>query len=162
MQTRAGFTLIETLLYIAIFSVILVAGIVGAYNIIEGTTRFNRRVLVEAEANFLLRKFSLATENILAVTEPNVPGVGESQFIATRDLGGSTEDVSFAVVNGRMELARNAQPALPLSSDNVTVGNFLVTVVDDPLDGKPGALTITFTVDGKPYTMTRFLRIDPT
>ena len=154
---KGGFTIIETLVYIVIFSIILTAGIASAYNLIEGTNRFNQKVLVESEANFVLRKLSLSLENVTAVTVPN-----PQTLTITRSLGATTEDLIFTESSGQMLLQRDGGTPLPLTTSRVIVSNFLVNLNDNPSDGKAGSVTVSFEVNGKSFSMMRILRTDTT
>ncbi len=57
---QKGFTLIEVIIYIALFSIVIGGGMIAAYEIIQSTDSGTNHVIVEEEANFLLRKINWA------------------------------------------------------------------------------------------------------
>jgi prepilin-type N-terminal cleavage/methylation domain-containing protein len=159
---KKGFTLIETLLYIAIFGIILVAGISAAYNLIESTTRFNNKILVESEANFVLRKLSLSLENVTAVNSPNA-----QTLCLTRQTPTGTENLIFTINGSVVTLDRpgascTASAPIEITTGRVTVGSFVVDHEDDPFDSKAGAVQVDFEIDGRAFSIRRFLRTDTT
>ena len=56
MKKLKGFTLIETMIYTALFSIIIGGGIVSAYQIITSTQGSSNQLISEQEADFLMRK----------------------------------------------------------------------------------------------------------
>lgn len=68
---QGGFTLIETLIYIALFGMILTGVIVSSYPLFTNTERSMASVTDEGEAAFILRKFSWAMNSATAVSVPN-------------------------------------------------------------------------------------------
>lgn len=79
---QSGFTLIETLLYIALFVIILGAVLVATYNMIESTDKTQYRSLIHNEAQFGVRKMhwllngatnvSVPTADILQITNTSL------------------------------------------------------------------------------------------
>ena len=56
LRSNQGFTLIEALIYIVLFSVVIGGGLATAFYLIQGTDDLRREALAEAEANFVLRR----------------------------------------------------------------------------------------------------------
>ena len=53
-----GFTLIETLMYLALFALIIGGGMTATYQIIESTAGSASHILLQEEGNFILRKIA--------------------------------------------------------------------------------------------------------
>jgi prepilin-type N-terminal cleavage/methylation domain-containing protein len=159
---RRGFTLIETLLYIAIFGIVLVAGISASYNLIESTNRFNKKILVESEANFALRKLSLALENVSVVTAPLPPGTVDDQLEVLRSLPSGTEIQYFTTSGGQLFLEVDAGGAVPLTTSRVIFDNLNVVYIDNSSDGLAGEVRVDFQINGKSFSLRKFLRTDNT
>src|SRR4030042_506817 len=60
LPSQAGFTLIESLLYIALFSIIIGGALVAVYQMIESSDAVSAKNIVEMEGSFLLRKIDWA------------------------------------------------------------------------------------------------------
>jgi hypothetical protein len=58
MKHTKGFTLIETLMYLALFTLIIGGGMLATYQIIESTTASYGHILLQEEGNFILRKIA--------------------------------------------------------------------------------------------------------
>lgn len=58
LNTNKGFTLIEVVIYLALFSIIIGGALVSVYNIIESSGKLENKVVMQEEANFLLRKIN--------------------------------------------------------------------------------------------------------
>src|SRR3989338_3513166 len=56
----SGFTLLEAVIYIALFAVIIGGVVGGAYQVIQSSTAAQGQALVYEEANFLLAKINWA------------------------------------------------------------------------------------------------------
>jgi prepilin-type N-terminal cleavage/methylation domain-containing protein len=152
---KKGFTLIETLLYIAIFGIILVAGISAAYNLIESTTRFNNKVLVESEANFVLRKLSLGLENVTNAAVSNT--ASEYSVALTRSSPSETLTFSIPITAGEVTINHGAG-ALPITTSRVSVtdGNVIYT---NPASGL-SSVQVDFKINGRAFSIRRFLRLE--
>ena len=55
-----GFALIEMVVYIGLFSIVIGGGMVATYQIMESTNAGTSHVILQEEANFLLRKINWA------------------------------------------------------------------------------------------------------
>jgi len=69
--SQLGFTLFETLIYIALFGFIMSGAIVSAYQIFEGTSQVQSIAQREIELNFLLRKINWAIDGATSVSTPS-------------------------------------------------------------------------------------------
>ena len=65
-----GFTLIETIIYIALFSIIISLVIGAVYQIIQGSEDLQKNIVAEAEAHFLMRKTEWALAGVSAINSP--------------------------------------------------------------------------------------------
>ncbi len=169
MSTQRGFTLIETLIYLALFAIVIGGGMVAVYQIVEGSNRNNTKVIVEEEANFLLRKVDWALGAASSVATP-APGLPAPSLAVTK-LGFAQNPLVFdlddpdADGSGNLRLKRAAGTATNLNSSNVTVSNLIFQRVAGAA-GLPDKLTTSFTISsnlyGQPFSedfsTTKFLR----
>src|SRR4030042_5686193 len=70
LPSQAGFTLIESLLYIALFSIIIGGALVAVYQMIESSDAVSAKNIVEMEGSFLLRKIDWALTGISDTCTP--------------------------------------------------------------------------------------------
>lgn len=63
-KIKNGFTLIEIVVYLALFSILFGGAIVASYNLIEGNARSQTEVLMQNEGDFLIAKISWAIANL--------------------------------------------------------------------------------------------------
>jgi type II secretory pathway pseudopilin PulG len=68
-----GFTLIETIIYLALFALVVGGGMVAVYQIISSTDATNNKVILQEEANFLLRKIDNTLTGAVAVSVSSSP-----------------------------------------------------------------------------------------
>jgi len=74
MKNTPGFTLIETIIYLALFSVIIGGGMVAAYQIAANTEANYNHIILEEESNFLLRKIN---QSLVGAASVDFPAPGE-------------------------------------------------------------------------------------
>ena len=139
---QKGFTLIETLIYIALFGIILTGVITASYPLITGAERLSQRVTAESEAAFVLHKIggSLASVSSVLVSGGNT--------LTVTPLSGS--QYSFSLNGTVME-----QGSVPLTASRVKFSNFSVTPPTTPAAGNaPHQLTVSFIADGESFSQT--------
>lgn len=137
-----GFTLIETLLYLALFTLIIGGGMAAAYQIIQSTEATHQKVIIQEEADFLLRKLEWALSGAT---------VGNVSFTATT----LTVTISGVPVTFSWD-----------GNDNITLDSALLNssfVKVKPVAGvmfnMPSSerVDITFTVNEQPFNETIYL-----
>ena len=68
---QKGFTLIEILIYLGIFSFVIGGLLYVIYGMIQGSSKLQSGVVIEEEAAFLLRKFDWAMVGASDITVPS-------------------------------------------------------------------------------------------
>ena len=68
INPQSGFTLIETILYIALFVFIMAAVVLATYNMIASTDKSQYRSLIHNEGQFVIRKFNSVLNGASSVT----------------------------------------------------------------------------------------------
>jgi hypothetical protein len=80
MNYNKGFTILEMVIYIALFSIIIGGGMTAAYQIIGGGYADTNHVILQEEANFLMRKIDWAvSDNAASVTGSRLEVTKNSQ-----------------------------------------------------------------------------------
>jgi prepilin-type N-terminal cleavage/methylation domain-containing protein len=85
-MTTRGFTLIEVLLYIAIFGLLMAGTMRVAYALSSSEARDTARAMLQTEGDFILEKFSYAASHASAVSLP-IAGKSGTQLSLTMATG---------------------------------------------------------------------------
>ena len=86
MKTISGFTLIETIVYLALFSILMGGIVLTAYNLFEGAGRNQVQAMVNNEGTFLIGKIQWALSGTQSVDQP-VSGTVGSQLLVNKVIG---------------------------------------------------------------------------
>ncbi|OGI68550.1 hypothetical protein A2738_01575 [Candidatus Nomurabacteria bacterium RIFCSPHIGHO2_01_FULL_42_15] len=73
-NNKSGFTLIEVIIYIALFSLLLGTAFVAAYQLIDGSVRLGTKNTIQDEGNFIMRKINWALTGVDPSTVPVISG----------------------------------------------------------------------------------------
>lgn len=133
---KRAFTLLETIIYIALLSVILTGLMVAVYPLFTGAERNTAKVNAEGEAAFILRKVAWALSSAASVSEPAAGSSGDTLTI----VGG----VSLAENDGAIEV-----DGVPITNSRVEVSDFSVTHTA-PSGNTPRLIEVSFKIDGTP------------
>ncbi len=148
-SSQNGFTLIEVLVYLALFSILMSGAIVGAYQLLQGGAHDRSLAFTQSEGTFITRKLnwalSGASDAILA---------GSQLDITRLDLG---EVLHIDASGPNLTLRRNAGPAVVLNSDEFKPQN-VVFLVTPGSNGTPTLVTINFTIHNRPFVLKKYLR----
>jgi len=119
-DNKSGFTLIETVLYIALLAILIGGGMVGVYNILEGSGRTLQSTYREQEAYFITRKIDATLSEATEVTLPDV-NLGTDAY---KQLTVQTDDGTVIIdcpdcdsdEGGQIFLKRGVKDPVPLNS----------------------------------------------
>ena len=144
-----GFTLLETLIYIALLAVIMGGTLAAVYNVLQGAGRVSAHNTTQEEGNFVLRKIDWALSSASnIVVAPSTLTVGR--------YDGNTVD--FRINSGVVEMRESAGGFgyLPITTSNVAVGGLVFT--NHPAVGAgPQGVTATLVIDGLTFETTKYL-----
>ena len=101
-----GFTLIETIIYLALFSVLMTGALVAAYNLMEGGKRMQTRAMLQEEGHFLLGKIEWSMFGASSIDEPGANAFGTTLRVTKFD--GTT--VTFDYVGNALRIDTGAGP----------------------------------------------------
>lgn len=102
-QPNQGFTLIEALIYIVLFTFIIGAGVASAFYLIQDTDDLRREAFAEAEANFVLRRI----DNLISgATSVSIISGGEGISVggSSIELDDANNQVTFDGGAGAIDL----------------------------------------------------------
>src|SRR3989344_8757434 len=139
-KNTLGFTLLETLIYLLLFTIVIGGGMVATYNVIESTAAGRNQIILQEEANFLFRKIDWA------LTGSIINSVGGSTLVIYKNSNTHilTQSGSNLTIDGSF-----------LNSGSILVSNLVFA--DIPANGaKPRGIKTSFTLttsqSGRPET----------
>lgn len=150
-HNRTGFTLIETLIYLALLMLIMSSAVVSAFYIIDSSEKEKTNLNTIAEAGFLLRKidWALTGADAVDVSVPGVMSVTKNSFPAN--------PVVIDSVSGRARIATGGTMPVALTGDRVSITG--LTFQNTPaMPLQPQGIMANFTADGKNFELTKYLR----
>lgn len=157
LKTAAGFTLIETIIYLALFAMFMGGAIAAAYNIFEASDRNQAKAMAQEEGNFLVAKIEWALSGAQIINSPPAP-LADSTLWVTRVDGfdGAGAPILTPVVislsGTDMRLVINPAINTPITLNNsaVTITNLSFSHTYPSGDGiNPESLSASFTVSTK-------------
>lgn len=150
-----AFTLIETIIYAALFSVIIGLTIGAVYNIIEGSDDLQKNIIADAEAHFLMRKIGWVLTGVSAINLPVSGATGASLSVDKTSY--SQNPVVFDLDSGNMRIKKDIGSPVILNNANITVSDLEFQHLAAGLY-RPAAIKVSFKVNGEPFSTTIYLR----
>ena len=148
-KSDKGFTLLEALIYIALFTLIIGGAMVTVFQIIQGTAANYNHIILQEEANFLLRKINWALSGETTIITPTTSSPS-GLLLVTKIVEGAPTNLTFQDNANDYACSPNTlclkrTEAFPLNSSNVLVTNitFVRTLGNN---GKPDSLTTSLTI----------------
>lgn len=150
-MSRSGFTLIETIIYIAILGVLL-GSVLGIYYGFADSQADNLiRALVQSEANFAMRKISWGMTGAAAI---NQPASGATSTVLSIDsYEDSVNPIVFDLLGDRLRLARAGGTAENLTNSRVSVSHLEFTHLP-AVGNQPEGISVSLTLQAPPLPAT--------
>lgn len=143
-----GFTLIETLIYLALFSMLFTGILLSSYGFFTSVEHVSSLVVGENEAAFVIYKINAILNASRSIAEPTTHG--DVLRVTTTD----SDVYIIRNVEGAITLQKNSASPVLLTAERVTFSNFSAT--NTPKNaGLPHHLEYTFSVDGTPISPIR-------
>lgn len=136
---QTGFTLVELLLYLALFGVLL-SNLVGIGFMLRGQEQKSQSVLtIETEANFVRDKIAWLLNNAYVVA-PTSGSTGETLIVRSPD----DIDTTLIINNGQLVLQTSTDTPVPLTTTGSEASHLTVQVDN-------GQLNLDFNLNGQTY-----------
>ena len=120
-----GFTLIETIVYLAIFAIIMTGTISSVYAIFSSSARNQTKALTQEEGSFLLAKIDWALTGTQTINQPNDGNPSTVDYGNTLSVtkfdSSAGNPIVIAVTGGVMTISRAGNPAVVLNNTNTTI-----------------------------------------
>lgn len=142
--SKSGFTLLDTMIYAALFAVTIGSVLVVVYQIIEGRFRLLARVELVEETNFLMRKIEWALAGLDVVNQPAANATGTT--LSVNKLGYGSNPIVITSTSSVATIAYGGGPAASLTNESLLVRN----LVFEHLGGTNPGVKVTFTADFRP------------
>ncbi len=141
-----GFTLVETMIYIALFGVLIGGAVVSAYQVLSGGAHNQKAVEIQQEGTFINRKINWE------IAQADTASVSGGALVL------EPGHVVFAQSGAHMTIARGASGTpFPLSSDAFALAN-TAFVVTPGTAKKPTSVRVAFDLGQVPFVFARYLR----
>lgn len=156
-KKRTGFTLIETVIYIALFSILMTSGFSATYQIIENADLLNKTTRVVEEGNFVLRKISWALSGMDSGVLPTISGSGCSQSLSVSKTNIPNPirlRVNTVAGINYVELQDDGLTYYPLTTINASTSCLKFSSIP----GNPYGIIATTTINGKDFVIKKYAR----
>jgi type II secretory pathway pseudopilin PulG len=154
ISKQKGFTLLETLVYIALIMFVMGAGIAGAYYLIDSSDSDNAEINTLAEAEFLLRKIDWVLTGVNTINVP-APGSDAPKLSVNKTVGPNPIEIETS--SEQAQIKRGGGPTEILTGDRVKITGMKFTLIDN-LAPKPDAVKAEFYADSKYFELYKYLR----
>lgn len=145
----------ETIIYIALFGILMSGAVIGAYNLFEGSDHNITATRIQEEGTFLNRKINWA---LSGATNASVSGGGSILTITRPDLGAQSPLVISGTATVKtMTIARGVGTAVQLNSDRFPINNVEFTY-QASVNGRPPSVSVNFLVQDKSFSFRDYLR----
>ena len=154
---KRAFSLIETIIYIALLSTLIGGVYMSAFYLIQSSETESASLRIGQELNFILGKIDWALTGVSQIQTPIGPPSGMTLRISKYNF--SDNPLEFTLKDGRFFLSRKGGTPVPLNSQNVLVEQALFTYLSpDPTAGKPAGIEAVITINGRTATTTHYVR----
>lgn len=124
MSGKKGFTLIEILIYCGIVSVFVTVSLLSAYQIIEYSSKLEKRRELNENHRFLIQKLGWVLSGVTSVNYPQ-EGI-PNNALSINKINFSANPIIIDSLNGAMRIASGGGPAIELMNNNyASVSNLL-------------------------------------
>lgn len=148
---KRGFTLIETMIYVALFVIIIGGGFVGAYQVISSSDYANRQSVIDEEGNFVIRKIEWALSGTQTINSPALGVTGSTLSINKYNFA-PNNPVVFDLNMGVVRLKKGSGSPISLTTSNVVVSNLSFTQI------ATSGIRASLTIQGKIFETTKYIR----
>ncbi len=146
MKYKNGFTLIEAIIYIALFSILIGGALVATYQLMQGADSLNSKKTLQEEGNFVLRKLDWALTGVKSFSIPN-----SRQIIITKDTG---DTVEIKLLNNTIQMRENLGTFASTTTSNLIVNNLQFQSIGT----NPLGIIATTTINGVDFVITKYIR----
>lgn len=144
-----GFTLIEAIVYLALFTILMGGGVAAAFNLFEAASRGDTRTMLQEETDFLIAKVNWTMSGAQAVTAPSTGATGGALTVVKWDT--SVGNPIVIARNGtNLVMTKAGGSEIILNNTNVQITDLSFTHVAASGDGvDPESVTGVITLSAR-------------
>ena len=127
-SSLTGFTLIEVIIYLALFAIVFGGAIVAAYNVFESNGRDQAKAMVQEEADFLIAKIDWALSGVKSATLPALPPTppdlsSNGAVLSVTKYNFASNPVVISLSGTDLVISEGGNPPITLNNSNVQIGS---------------------------------------
>jgi prepilin-type N-terminal cleavage/methylation domain-containing protein len=145
ITVQRGFTLLEVVIYLALFTVLMTGVLRTVYEIMETTHEADVSLQIQNDGNFVLQKMAWALNDVKII---NVIGTSTLEIVRNDD---SEHPLNFSLDHGRFYLARGNDAATPLTSAQNTVHDVSLELTHPTPE--TNYLKVSFFINDAPFSL---------
>ncbi len=121
---QSGFTLLEVLLYLALFVSIMIAIVPFTWSLQSSGTKANTNQQLQQEVQYAAIRLRTSIQSGSAITTPEALNENLAQTLQELILQDENgDDITLWVSGGQLWIEYQGQPQAPLTSSNITITN---------------------------------------
>jgi prepilin-type N-terminal cleavage/methylation domain-containing protein len=153
-----GFTLIETIVYMALLGLIMTGALLSAFDLIASTQSSAGKTTAQEEGAFVGRKLEWALADMSATPVAGGSGCAQTLSIAKTGYGKNPVEFRRNTLNNTIEIREGGSVAYTaLTTNNVSATCLTFTSI--PAAGNaPSGVTAATTLDGFEFVNTQYVR----
>ena len=148
-----GFTLVETVIYIALLALIMGGSLMAAYQITQSSGALAQHDATGIEADFILRKIEWGLGGAESIIIPNAT-TSQAPLLSVRRHDGTTVVIRQNSALDTIEMSEGGA-YLPLTTHEIKGPQLVATYILGP--GKSSGVHILLTLNGKTFTLKKYL-----
>jgi len=151
IAAQSGFTLIEALIYIGLLGIMIGGGVVGVYNILEGSGRTRESMYREQDAYFITRKIDAVLTAVDNVEDIEAPADGSSSNSLEVVIDGVEVHIIRDEEDNQIRILRGGTSNEPLHD--------IFMKADAPMifSRTADSISAKFTLDGHEYSVSHYM-----
>ena len=138
-----GFTLIETIIYIVLFSLVTGFVMIVFYQLLAGQGKHRSRVEVDQEANFIMQKMLWALTGAERILQPSGGATSTTLTVDSAVVGENL--VTFDINSNNLRITQPDSSSAILNSSRVSVDELIFTHINS-IEGSPEGVKIRLRV----------------
>lgn len=155
INKQKGLTLMESVIYIALFTLIITTTVVTAYELLKGSDSLNSKTTIQTEGHFFLRKMNWILSGMNPASVPVISGVSCAKNITLSKLGFSENPIEVRLESGKIEMRTGGSgDYIPLTTENVTVECLDFELLSSSAYG----IKASSTIEGFGFSTTKYTR----
>jgi len=143
----------ESVIYIALFSIIITGTVVSAFELLRGSSAIENKIIVQNEGNFVIRKIESALNDAQSIV---LPASGSGSVLRILKNGGTQTDIQ---INSNFVEFResSSNPFLPITTINVTLDSLTFEKIDETGES-PAGIKAVLSLNGVAFETTKYIR----